>query len=38
MFGNLEKAGEKRLAKRQETINKKGYTKTNDTTGFFAKT
>ena len=38
MFGNLEKAGEKRLAKRQETINKKGYTKTNDPTGFFAKT
>ena len=37
-FGNLERAGNKRLETRQKTIERKGYTKDNDPTGFFAKT
>jgi len=37
-FGNLEKAGSKRINTREKTAQRKGYTKTNDPTGFFAKT
>jgi len=37
-FGNLSRAGASRIATREETISKKGYTKTNDPTGFYAKT
>jgi len=37
-FGNLERAGERRIETREATIAKKGYTKDNDPTGFYAKT
>jgi len=37
-FGNLEKAGAKRLSTREATAVRKGYTKDNDPTGFVAKT
>jgi len=37
-FGNTERAGASRIATREATIAKKGYTKTNDPTGFYAKT
>lgn len=37
-FGNLERAGNKRLATREATAKRKGYTKDNDPTGFVAKT
>jgi len=37
-FGNLEKAGDKRIATREATAKRKGYTKDNDPTGFVAKT
>ena len=37
-YGNLEKAGDKRIATREETAKRKGYTKDNDPTGFVAKT
>jgi hypothetical protein len=37
-FGNLEKAGNKRVATREATATRKGYTKDNDPTGFVAKT
>ncbi len=37
-FGNLEKAGNKRISTREKTAAKKGYTKDNDPTGFVAKT
>ena len=37
-FGDVGKAGDRRLATREKTIAKKGYTKNNDPTGFYAKT
>ena len=37
-FGNLEKAGNKRISTREKTAARKGYTKDNDPTGFVAKT
>jgi hypothetical protein len=37
-FGNLEKAGSKRISTREKTIAKKGYSKNNDPTGFWQKT
>ena len=37
-YGNLEKAGNKRIDTREKTAVKKGYTKDNDPTGFVAKT
>ena len=37
-FGNLEKSGAKRIATREKTIAKKGYSKNNDPTGFWQKT
>ena len=37
-FGNLEKAGAKRISNREKTIAKKGYSKNNDPTGFWQKT
>jgi len=37
-YGNLEKAGDKRIATREATAKRKGYTKDNDPTGFVAKT
>jgi len=37
-FGNLERAGNKRLSTREATAVRKGYTKDNDPTGFVAKT
>jgi hypothetical protein len=37
-YGNLEKAGAKRIATREATAKRKGYTKDNDPTGFVAKT
>ena len=37
-FGNLERAGNKRISTREKTAARKGYTKDNDPTGFVAKT
>ncbi len=37
-FGNLERAGNKRISTREATAKRKGYTKDNDPTGFVAKT
>ena len=37
-FGNLETAGAKRIATREKTIARKGYTKDNDPNGFWAAT
>jgi hypothetical protein len=37
-YGNLEKAGDKRIETREATAKRKGYTKDNDPTGFVAKT
>ena len=37
-FGNLERAGNKRISTREKTAARKGYTKDNDPTGVVAKT
>jgi hypothetical protein len=37
-FGDVGKSARDRIATREKTIERKGYTKDNDPTGFFAKT